>query len=54
MSKITDMVKSNPFSSPFQSNANNRKIAFAAAAGPAKPGEFCYGLYFSKVYVLNT
>jgi solute carrier family 25 (mitochondrial phosphate transporter), member 3 len=43
MSKITDMVKSNPFSSPFQSNANNRKIAFAAAAGPAKPGEVAYG-----------
>ena len=40
MSNLTDLAKSNPFSSPFQSsNADNRKIAFAAAAGPAKPGQ---------------
>jgi len=43
MSNLTDLAKSNPFSSPFQQIDNKRKLAFAAAAGPAAPGEVAYG-----------
>ena len=37
MNSLTDLAKANPFSSPFQKEAN-RKLAFAAAAGPTNPG----------------
>jgi len=44
MSKLTDIAKSNPFSSPFlPQQENKRKLAFAAAAGPAVPGQVAYG-----------
>lgn len=39
--KITELAKSNPFSSPFQ--PQQRKLAFAAAAPPAAPGQVAYG-----------
>jgi len=42
MNNLTDLAKANPFSSPFQTEGN-RKLAFAAAAGPAAPGEVPYG-----------
>jgi hypothetical protein len=41
MSNIVDIAKKNPFSSPFMPNSqkqSQRKIAFAAAAAPSKPG----------------
>lgn len=43
MSKITDMAKTNPFSSPFAEPQQKRNISFAAAAAPAAPGEVAYG-----------
>ena len=51
MSKIVDAAKMNPFSSPFlatpeeakKSPIQERRIAFAAAAAPSKPGEVPYG-----------
>jgi solute carrier family 25 phosphate transporter 3 len=42
MNSLTDLAKVNPFSSPFQ-KGGNRKLAFAAAAGPTNPGEIPYG-----------
>lgn len=45
MSNVVDLAKTNPFSSPFSKTKieNPRKIAFAAAAVPAKEGEVAYG-----------
>jgi solute carrier family 25 phosphate transporter 3 len=47
MNNIVEVAKVNPFSSPFvdspQKPLNRRKFAFAAAAGPSKPGEVPYG-----------
>ena len=51
---IKDIAKSNPFASPFAQSDDEllprRKIAFAAAAAPANPGEVPYGSleYYAK------
>jgi solute carrier family 25 phosphate transporter 3 len=49
MSNLNNVAKTNPFSSPFLDQKNSPKLegkrhfAFAAAAGPAVPGEVPYG-----------